>query len=80
MKGVLKFDLNEPDDRAAFERCNKSADLVWMLWDLVYNSKKTLENKNESANKEYYEGIDAVYERIEELLRMYSIDIEELNK
>ena len=78
MKGILKFDLNDQDDRMAFERCNKSLAMAMMLWELLHNSKKTIENFEHTEEDGYYDGIDAVYKRIWELMEEYNLNIDML--
>ena len=48
-KAILKFDLNDPDDRIEHLRCIKSLDLAMALWEITSNTKKglgySMENK-----------------------------------
>jgi len=42
-EAILKFDLNDPDDRMSHLRAVKSLDMALALWDIVHNTKKGLE-------------------------------------
>ena len=83
-KAILEFDLNDPDDRREFELVNKSKDIALALWEIVYNTKKSVEWKIETAmNKpdaedgiDAYYGIEGVYEAIYEILNDRGIKID----
>jgi len=42
-KGILEFDLNEPDDIMAHKRAIKATDMAEALWAITHNTKKGLE-------------------------------------
>ena len=44
MKAQLNFDLDDFDDRIAHERCSKALDMALVLWELQYNTRKSLTN------------------------------------
>lgn len=77
-KGTLKFDLNDPDDIVSFKRHCKADDMAMMLFDLLKNSKKTLEYSVENKDIDKYEAIELVFERIYELVEEYNISIDEI--
>jgi hypothetical protein len=84
-KAILEFDLNDPDDRREFELVNKSKDIALALWEIVHNTKKSVEWKIETAmNKpdagdriDAYDGIEGVYEAIYEILNDRGIKIDD---
>ena len=41
-KGILEFDLNEPDDIMAHKRAVKASDMASALWDITHNTKKKI--------------------------------------
>jgi hypothetical protein len=41
-KGKLEFDLNDFDDKMSFERCIKSTDMAIVIFDVLYNYRKSL--------------------------------------
>lgn len=85
MKAVLEFDLNDPDDRQAHQRCVKALDMALALWEIRYNLKKRCEsmaeNYCENKHKEDYDiftGIDIVTDRLNEIFEENNLDVEEL--
>lgn len=77
-EGILKFDLNEPDDRVSHLRAVKSLDLSLAIWDIVHNTKKGLEWSMEGKEIDKYEALEMVYEKIYEILDEHNIKIDEL--
>ncbi len=77
-KAILEFDLNEPDDRTAHLRAVKSLDMALALWDIVHNTKKSLEWSMDSKDIDKYEALDMVYAKIYEILDDHNIDTDEL--
>lgn len=80
---TITFDLTDRDDRMEHEKAIKSNDMAMFIWELVYNSKKELENKIERAiDKEPefspYDSIDLIYEHIRDLLDENGIVIDRL--
>lgn len=43
MKATIEFDLNDPDDRNSYDLNNKALDMGLLLWELVHNKRKELE-------------------------------------
>jgi hypothetical protein len=77
MKGKLEFDLNDFDDRMAHERCVKATDLALVLWELTHNSYRGLTNGYDEDDG-YHKGVDAVYDRLRELLDEHGVFIDKL--
>ena len=82
-KGIIEFDLNEPDDIMAHKRAAKSLDMALALWEIVHNTKKgigyTLEGKDyKGESVSNYEVLDMVYERIYEILDEHNIKMDDL--
>lgn len=77
-EGILKFDLNDFDDRIAHLRAVKSLDMALALWSIVHNTKKKLEWSFESQEIDKYEALDLVYEKIHEILDEHNINIDDL--
>jgi len=78
MKAELHFNLNDAEDSMAHTRCLKSTEMALMLWELMHNSKKSLEWKMESNSIDRYDALDMVFERINELLEEYDINVDKL--
>ncbi len=77
-EGILKFDLNDFDDRIAHLRAVKSLDMALALWSIIHNTKKNLEWSFESKEIDKYEALDLVYEKIHEILEEHNINIDDL--
>jgi hypothetical protein len=77
MKGILEFDLNDFDDRMAHERCVKATDLALVIWELTHNSYRGLTNGYDEDDG-YHKGVDAVYDRLRELLDEHGVTIDKL--
>jgi len=82
MKAILEFDLDEIDDRRAHLRAVKSLDMALVIWELLRNSRKelewTIENETEGDYAQKEIGLSMVYDKFEELLEHYGINIDEL--
>jgi hypothetical protein len=78
MIAELHFNLDDADDSMAHTRCIKATDMALVLWELVHNSKKSLEWKMESNSINRYDALDMVFERISELLEEHDINIDKL--
>ena len=77
-KGILEYDLNEPDDIMAHKRATKALDLASALWDITHNTKKSIEWSLEGKELDKYEVLDLVYERIYEILEDHNIKLDDL--
>ena len=79
MKALLKFDLTDPDDRMSHKQCVNANSMAIILWDLVYNSRKTIERKLENFPEiDIYSSLDMWHDRLTELLEEHSINIDDL--
>jgi len=77
-KGILEYDLNEPDDIVAHKRAVKATDMTMALWDITHNTKKGLEWSMEGKEIDKYDALEMVFEKIHEILNAYNIDTDEL--
>lgn len=77
-KATLEYDLNEPDDVMAHLRAVKSLDMAIALWDIVHNTKKSLEWSLEGKEIDKYETLDLVFQKIHEILDEHNINTDEL--
>ena len=73
MKAQLTFDLDDFDDRMAHERCVKATDMALVLWELTHNSYRGLTNGFDESD-DFYKGVDAVYDRLRELLDEHGVN------
>ena len=77
-KAILEYDLNDIDDAMAHMRAIKSLDMALALWELLNNSKRTLERAMHEKEMNKYEALDMVYERIYELIDEHNIKLDDL--
>ena len=77
-KGILEFDLNEPDDILAHKRAVKATDMALALWDITHNTKKGLEWSMEGKEIDKYEALELVYEKIYQILEEHNIKLDDL--
>lgn len=81
MKAKLVYDLNDPEDRIAHLRAVKSLDMSLVLFDITRNLKKQIEQRFENidnTNNDVFDGIDAVFDKIYDILEDNNINIDEL--
>lgn len=77
MKAKLEFDLDDVDDRMAHLRCVKSTDMALVLWEMSMNMRKRVTSGYDEKD-DFYRGVDAVFERYNELMQEHNLDPEEL--
>lgn len=80
-KAILEFDLTDYDDRMEHLRAVKSADLALLLWDILYNTKKGVQNDlefNPRMPKDNYELVDYLWSMFHEKARERGINLDEL--
>ena len=73
MKAKLTFDLDDIDDKMAHERCVKATDMALVLWEIMTNSYRGLSNGYDEDDS-YHKGVDAVYEKLRELMEEHDIN------
>lgn len=47
MRGTLRFDLDDPDDKLAFERAAASPEMAAVLWSISYDFVRRLREMSE---------------------------------
>lgn len=77
-EGILKYDLDNPDDVVAHKRAVKSFDVAMALWEITYNTKKGLEWSIEGKDIDKYEVLELVFDKINQILDDHNIIIDEL--
>ena len=77
-KAILEYNLNDPDDVMAHKRAIKSLDMALVLWEIIHNTKKSLEWSMEEKEMDKYDALEMVYEKVHETLSNYNIDLDEL--
>jgi hypothetical protein len=78
-KAILEFDLTDADDAMEFQRATKATDMALVLWELVYNTKKTVFNDIEFQKIESpYDAVDKLYEKIYDELNEHGLNMDKL--
>lgn len=76
---ILKFDLNDPDDKREHFRCLKSLDMAIVLFEITHNLKKHCEYVAlQKVENDIQDGIYISFEAIHDLLDQHGINIDEL--
>ena len=73
----MKFTITTEDEQEA-RRIAKSENMAFFFWDLVHNTREGLEFLCESDDQSIV--IDAIYDKINELLDHYLIVIDDLTE
>jgi hypothetical protein len=73
MEAILKFNLDEPDDRMAHLRCVKSTGMALVLFDVIYNFRKRVEYRGDGVTE-----MDCFYELLNAELDEHDINIDKL--
>jgi hypothetical protein len=71
MKGILEFDLNEPDDIIAHKRCVKALDLTLALWDIDQYLRSESKYKDNKMAQE-------IREKMSEIMGEYGLTFDNL--
>lgn len=53
MKAIIEFDLNDPDDRNAYDLHNKALDMGLILWEIVFNKRKEISKAKDPVDHFY---------------------------
>jgi hypothetical protein len=77
-EAILKYNLDDEDDRLNHLRAVKSLDMGLAIWNIVHNTKKSLEWSMEGKEMDKYDALEMVYEKIHEILDEYNVRIDEL--
>ena len=79
---TLTFDLSDSEDRMEHLRCINSTNMASAIWDIVYNSKKSIMNEIEFSMErgeeiDQFRSVQIVFDRIHEILSDNNVNIEE---
>jgi chaperonin GroEL (HSP60 family) len=72
----VSIEFNIPEDNQEYLITVKANDMANFIFDLVYNTKKSLYSNIDDIDIE--QGIDITFQKIYELLEKHSIDIDKL--
>ena len=71
-KAILKFDLDNQEDRMSYKICNKAEDLANFVWELKHNFWREWKHDEEKFT------LDDYREALSDLLEEHNINIDEL--
>jgi hypothetical protein len=77
MKAVLKYNIEDPDQRQDFLRAVKSLDMAMAIWDILQLRKK-MERCFDDDEGNAYDGIAIMANGIAEILEDHDISIDKL--
>lgn len=77
MEAILKFNLDNPDDKMAYMRCVKATSMACVLWEISNNGYRKLEDKGETIG-DHNEGVIETLEFINNLMDEHGIYLNEL--
>ena len=84
MEAILKFDLNDPDDRHEFARASRATALCSTLWDLdqYLRGRTKYYQDDKDKSKDYNEGMYAAFDeardKLYEIMNGEGIDLENI--
>jgi hypothetical protein len=78
MKAILKYDMSDPDDIMAHLRAVKSLDMALLLWELAYNTKKSIQSEIEHNKLDAYDAVDKVFDKLWHEMNERGINLDEL--
>ena len=78
MKGILKFDLNDFDDKQAHLRAVKSLDLVLALMDIGGELRAKVKYAPDDMSEDTINAYQDIRDEYFRILSKYGIDIDEL--
>lgn len=78
MTAQLIFNLDNPDDKIAFNRHSKTDDMAFALFEILRNTKKRVQHHVEFNNLDPQEAIDYVYDTIWEIVLENNINIDSI--
>jgi hypothetical protein len=72
MEAILKYDLNDMDEKESFLKASRADNMHIVLWEIIHNVKKRTENQYQEG-KDYYDGIENCFNEIRELIQHHQI-------
>ena len=79
MKVILRFDTDSQDEEMEMLRCLKATEAFLYIWDILYNSKKSILWKVEANQYETQEDlVEDIYTMMWERLKDRDLNLEKL--
>ena len=77
MEAILKFNLDNPDDKIAHMRCVKATDMALMLWDIKQNIRNKLKYDEKLSEAEFHQW-EIMQDEFYSIADDYGINLDEL--
>ena len=76
MEAILKFDLNDPDDKREHERMLKSMDMHLALWDISQELRSKVKYASDSMSEDEYKTWEQAQEMFYRIINEYTINLD----
>ena len=70
MEAILKFNLDNPDDKIEHMRCIKATDMAICLWEIVNNGWREFKHTDYDYEK--------AWDKIRDIISEHNIDVDDL--
>lgn len=70
MKAILKFNLDNPDDKIEHMRCIKATDMAVCLWEIVNNGWREFKHTDYDYEK--------AWDKIRDIISEHNINVDDL--
>jgi hypothetical protein len=78
MKAVLKFDLDDPEDKMSHLRCVKATEMMVTLWEMDQHLRSITKYATDSTSQETYDELVKVREMLHEIMGNNGITFDSL--
>jgi hypothetical protein len=76
MEAILKFDLNDPDDKREHQRMLKSIDMQMALWDISQELRSKVKYPPDSMSEDEYKAWEQAQEMFYRIINEYTINLD----
>jgi hypothetical protein len=76
MKAILKFDLQDEDDRIEHQMMLKAKDMSIALWDISQELRKKVKYASDDLSQDKYEAYEEIQEMFYNILNQQNIDLD----
>jgi len=76
MEAILKFDLNDPDDKREHERMLKSMDMHLALWDISQELRSKVKYAPDSMSEDEYKAWEQAQDMFYRIINEYTINLD----
>lgn len=76
MEAILKFDLNDPDDKREHKRMLKSIDMQMALWDISQELRSKVKYAPDSMSEDEYKAWEQAQDMFYRIINEYTINLD----